>query len=95
MPRVAKKAQDTTANKLTEATKPKIKKPASAYLLFSKDIRPTVVKENPSLTGKEIIQAISARWKDLSDVEKKKYNDLYANAKKEYDELVKQNPIDQ
>ena len=35
-------------NKQKQDTKPKIKRPASAYILFSKDIRSILIKENPT-----------------------------------------------
>ena len=95
MPRITKKQTTPVTENKAEAAKPKIKKPASPYILFSKDIRPVIVKENPSLKGKEVVKAIADRWKALDDAEKKKYADLHEVAKKEYAELMKQNSLNQ
>ena len=87
----ATKVRATKKNdKQTEETKPKIKRPASAYILFSKDIRPTIVKENPTLKAKDIIKIVADKWKELDGTEKKKYEEMHLIAKKEYDELKKQ-----
>lgn len=51
----------------------KPKKPASAYMLFSKEMRPTVVEENPDMSFGEVGRELGARWRALSDDEKAKY----------------------
>ena len=90
--RVMKTRAPKEAKEVTES-KPKIKKPASAYILFSNDIRASVVKENPTLKGKDVVKVIAEKWKTLGAVEKKKYEDLHSTAKKQYEELKKQNDI--
>ena len=69
----------------------KQKRPASAYILFSKDIRPTIVKENPTMKSKEIVKMIAAKWKIMNENEKKKYQEMHLLAKKEYEEKMNQN----
>ena len=88
--RVMKTKAPKEAKEVAES-KPKIKKPASAYILFSKDIRASILKENPSLKAKEVLKVIGEKWKTLGAVEKKKYEDLHSTAKKQYEELKKQN----
>eukprot|EP00960_Hanusia_phi_P028478 747424-Hanusia_phi.AAC.4 len=54
----------------------KPKKPLSAYMLFSNHMRPDVKKANPSASFGEIAKLIGAKWRDLSENEKKKWKDL-------------------
>lgn len=77
-------------NKQKQDTKPKIKRPASAYILFSKDIRSILIKENPTLQSKEIVKLIGERWKQLPSNEKEKYIQKYTKAKQEYEMLIKE-----
>ena len=86
MPRIAKKEQ---VQKTQTETTPKLKRPASAYILFSKDIRSKIVQENPALNHKDITKVIAQEWKSLNDNDKKKYIDMYSTAKKEYEEELK------
>ena len=64
--------------------KPKIKKPMSAYVIFSNIKREEVKKSNPELSPKEILSFLGKLWKGLSDDDKVKYNDLAAQDKVRY-----------
>ncbi|BFU23124.1 high mobility group box domain containing protein [Entamoeba histolytica HM-1:IMSS-B] len=83
------KTKTTTKPKTTDTTQ-KLKRPLSAYFLYSKDVRKSVVEANPTLKNTEIMKIIGEKWKGLSDQEKKKYNDLHDVAKKEYEKLKKE-----
>ena len=60
----------------------KQKRAPTSYMLFSKKIRPQVLKENPEATGVEdSSKLIAKRWKELSDEEKKPYQDEHERLK--------------
>ncbi|XP_023014420.2 mitochondrial transcription factor A [Leptinotarsa decemlineata] len=63
-----------TQNKLTELNIPeKPKKPLSPYLQFIREIRASVVKENPDSSPNDIIKKCAEKWKASSELEKEKY----------------------
>lgn len=53
------------------------KRPSSAYFLFSMSIRSTLLKEYPEAKVPELSKLASARWKQLSDEEKKPFYDEF------------------
>ena len=84
------------ATKPKKTTKKKVKKgpkrPASAFIFFSKVERPKLKAKNPDMAFGEIGKELGKRWKALSDAEKKPYLDqnakakaVYAKAKAEWD----------
>ena len=84
------------ATRPKKTTKKKVKKgpkrPASAFIFFSKVERPKLRAENPDMAFGEIGKELGKRWKALSDAEKKPYLDqnakakaVYAKAKAEWD----------
>jgi len=64
-PKKAKKEKDANAPK----------GPRSAYILFSTEERKNVVKDHPGLAPKEVTTELGARWRKLSEEEKKKYQE--------------------
>ncbi|WVW85685.1 hypothetical protein I302_107723 [Kwoniella bestiolae CBS 10118] len=56
------------------------KRPPSAYIFFQNEIRDEIRNSNPGMSYKDILGVISAKWKDLSDAQKKVYEDAYAKA---------------
>lgn len=61
------------------------KRNKNAYLLFSVDARAKVKEENPDATFGELAKIISAKFKQLSAKEKKKWDDKAAADKERYD----------
>ena len=62
--------------KKTIEKKPKEKKEKKApgpYMVFCKEMRPKIVKENPNMAFGEIGKALGAAWGKLSDAQKAKY----------------------
>ena len=55
------------------APKEKGKKAPGPYMVFCKEMRPKIVKENPGMAFGEIGKALGAAWGKLSDKEKAKY----------------------
>mmetsp|Transcript_36263 Transcript_36263/g.94997 ORF Transcript_36263/g.94997 Transcript_36263/m.94997 type:complete len:1311 (+) Transcript_36263:62-3994(+) len=60
------------------------KKPLSAYLLFTLDVRSEVVAANPSMPQKEIMGLMGAKWKTLGEAEKAQYDAKASEAKAQY-----------
>ena len=67
------------------------KRPLSAFFVFSADRRAAIKEEQPELAVKDIARALGAEWSELSDDDKKPYQDKaevlkvnYAKAMEEY-----------
>ena len=60
------------------------KRNMSAYFLYSIEARPQIKAENPDASFGEIARAISARFKELSDKEKAKWDEKAAADKERY-----------
>ena len=76
--RAAKKANGEPKAKTEKASKkgaPKEKKALTLYMLFCKQARPNIVKENPSLSFGECGRALGLAWGKLSDAEKATYKE--------------------
>lgn len=61
------------------------KKPRSAYIFFCEDMRETVKKENPDLSGKDILRELGARWKTLTAEDKEQYEEQNKEDKVRYE----------
>ena len=60
------------------------KKALSAYLFYVNAQRPRAVKSHPDYTQPQIISHIAAGWRELSDREKKPYQDMADKDKVRY-----------
>jgi hypothetical protein len=49
------------------------KKPLSAYIYFSQEIREVIKRENPTMPVAEIMKEVSARWQRTIKEDKKSY----------------------
>ncbi|CAI0408633.1 unnamed protein product [Linum tenue] len=82
-----KKKKDQTV----DPNKPK--KPASSFLLFSKETRKSLMEERPGTNNSTITALISVKWKELSEEERQVWNSKAAEAmdayKKEMEEYNK------
>ena len=61
------------------------KKPLSAYIYFSQEVREVIKKENPSLPVAEIMKEVSTRWAAMSKAQKGPYEALAQKDKKRYE----------
>ncbi|PRQ17472.1 putative chromatin remodeling & transcriptional activation HMG family [Rosa chinensis] len=68
--------------KLADPNKPK--RPASSYILFSKEARKNLLEERPGINNSTITALISVKWKELSEEERKVWNDQAAEAMEAY-----------
>mmetsp|Transcript_28063 Transcript_28063/g.60928 ORF Transcript_28063/g.60928 Transcript_28063/m.60928 type:complete len:1274 (-) Transcript_28063:360-4181(-) len=66
------------------------KKNPDAITLWHHDNKELVAKENPDLKGLKIVHAVKKMWLALSDEEKAPYLEKEAEAKKEYQEKLKE-----
>ncbi len=61
------------------------KKPLNAFVLFIKERKETLTKENPEIHSLEMIKIIANEWKELSDEKKKPYYERAEADKKRYE----------
>jgi hypothetical protein len=47
------------------------KKPASSFMLFSGEVRQSVLKQNPKLSATDVAKALGQQWKQLTPQKKK------------------------
>ncbi|CAJ0748124.1 2551_t:CDS:2 [Entrophospora sp. SA101] len=57
------------------------KKPASAFLLYQKDVQEQIRKEFPETKWNDVLRIISQRWQNLSNDEKKIYETKFQQAR--------------
>ncbi|GMJ10974.1 3xHigh Mobility Group-box1 [Hibiscus trionum] len=67
---------------ISDPNKPK--KPASSFLLFSKEARKTLVQEREGISNSTLNALISVKWKELSEEERNAWNGKAAAAMEEY-----------
>ncbi|WWC63213.1 uncharacterized protein I303_105813 [Kwoniella dejecticola CBS 10117] len=65
------------------------KRPPSAYIFFQNEIRDEIRNSNPGMSYKDILGVISLKWKDLTDAQRKVYEDAYAKAQIDFVENEK------
>uniref|UniRef100_A0A7N0U7J4 HMG box domain-containing protein n=1 Tax=Kalanchoe fedtschenkoi TaxID=63787 RepID=A0A7N0U7J4_KALFE len=86
-----KKKQAKEGKAEVDPNKPK--KPASSYILFSKEARKNLQEERPGVNNATLSALISVKWKEITDEEKQRWNDKAAQAmdayKKEMEEYKK------
>lgn len=67
----------------------RIKRPRSSYAFFMKAIRQEIAESNPDKNPRELMADIAAAWKNISDSDKDKYNEMAKEDKKRYEEEKK------
>ncbi|KAM0876088.1 hypothetical protein ACQ4PT_036413 [Festuca glaucescens] len=91
---IIKKTKEKRLKKKQENADPnRPKKPASSFLLFSKEARKQLTEERPGVNNSTLNALISVKWKELSGTEKKAWTEKAALGmaayKKELDEYTK------
>lgn len=76
------KRQKKKEEKDVDPNKPK--RPASSFLLFSKEARKTLLEERPGINNSTLTALISVKWKGMSDEEKQSWNLKAAEAMEAY-----------
>ena len=61
-----------------------VKGPHSSYLIYSMDVRPTVIKQNPKASLTETSKIIANQWHKLSPSEREKYTKLAQKDRERY-----------
>ncbi|KAH7513778.1 high mobility group B protein 6 [Ziziphus jujuba] len=77
-----KKKKEKGEKKIVDPNKPK--KPASSYLLFSKEARKNLMEERPGINNSTLNALISVKWKELNEEERKAWNEKAAEAMEAY-----------
>ncbi|CAN6278185.1 unnamed protein product [Urochloa humidicola] len=91
---IIKKTKENRQKKKQENVDPnRPKRPASSFLLFSKEARKQLLEERPGVNNSTLNALISVKWKELSGEERQAWNDKAAPAmaayKKEMEEYTK------
>ncbi|CAN6243804.1 unnamed protein product [Urochloa humidicola] len=91
---IIKKTKENHQKKKQENVDPnRPKRPASSFLLFSKEARKQLLEERPGINNSTLNALISVKWKELSGEERRAWNDKAAPAmaayKKEMEEYTK------
>ena len=66
------------------------KKALSSYMIYVKERKYEIMRDNPSLAFANVMQAVADKWRTLSEEEK-----LYYNSKADEDKQRYQNEMDQ
>ncbi|KAH3674431.1 hypothetical protein WICMUC_003268 [Wickerhamomyces mucosus] len=72
-----KKRFDSEKSKYLSSRPPK--RPLTAFLRYSQEVRPSITSQNPGVSVLEIAKIIGNQWKTLSGSEQQKYKDEYTN----------------
>lgn len=75
-------------DKKQKRAKPAVKRPLSAYVLYTIAVRPSYVEEHPEAKATEVIKALAKSWKDLDESEKQTFVEQAEEAKAKYIEEV-------
>ncbi|CAJ0629216.1 8347_t:CDS:2 [Entrophospora sp. SA101] len=77
-----KKKSKKKRNRIKKPVDPNApKKPASAFLLYQKDVQEQIRKEFPETKWNDVLRIISQRWQNLSNDEKKIYETKFQQAR--------------
>ena len=66
------------------------KKPMTAFMLYSMEVRPSIVKMQPELKFTEIPKVIGEKWQTLPSANKDKYQKLFEQDKLRYEKEKQQ-----
>ncbi|KAF3457874.1 hypothetical protein FNV43_RR02534 [Rhamnella rubrinervis] len=84
-------SKEPTAKRAKKSSKnsDKPKRPPTAFFIFMDDFRKTYKEENhESMAAKSVAKEAGAKWKSMTDEEKKPYTDKAAELKAEYDKAL-------
>ncbi|XP_068246683.1 PMS1 protein homolog 1-like [Palaemon carinicauda] len=66
-----------------------VKRPSSAFIFFSRDIRPHVLADNPGKDFAYVAKEMANRWKELSSETKKYYEDMAKEDSERYQKEIR------
>ncbi|KAF8027716.1 hypothetical protein BT93_E0590 [Corymbia citriodora subsp. variegata] len=81
---IIKKTKQNRQKKKDAADPNKPKRPASSFILFSKEARKSLTEERPGITNSTLNALISVKWKEMSEEERGTWNARAAEAKAAY-----------
>jgi hypothetical protein len=84
--RSLKKAKDEKPKKAKKSKEKEdgVKRAKSAYNFFCEEQRPKIVKENSDAKPKDVMRKLGEAWKEVSEDQKKRYDELAAKDKERY-----------
>ncbi|EGD82590.1 hypothetical protein PTSG_03243 [Salpingoeca rosetta] len=59
------------------------------YMCFNKEVRPAIMQQHPNASVTEVAKLIGAQWRQLTDEQKKPYNDMARTDRERYKEAMK------
>ncbi len=72
-------------NAVKKAEPEGLKRPLSAYFLFQEERRESIKKENPTMSHKELVQAMGQEWNTMDSKKKEKFEKKAKELKQAYD----------
>jgi len=60
------------------------KRPGSSFMLFSEEVRPTIVKQNPKMKTTDVAKALGQQWKQLTPQKKKRFEEKALQLKEQW-----------
>jgi uncharacterized protein (DUF736 family) len=68
------------------------KRPLSAYILFCRDQRNSIKESHPEYKVTDITKELGVQWRNISEKDKKYYENLASKEKSRYQNEIKDNP---
>lgn len=72
--------------KMADPSKPK--RPKSSYLHFCEYHREGVKNDNPGIKIGDLMKKLGEKWRNASDEDKRKFNDLHQEGKDKYEDEI-------
>lgn len=77
---------NTFDQRMAKTTTSLPKRPLSPFLVFAKEMRERMKKENPKLTVSELMKQIGMEWTKMSQEEKRRYSKIAKDDRVRYDD---------
>ncbi|KAI9506743.1 hypothetical protein GGI25_006142 [Coemansia spiralis] len=84
IPHSPSKTEKSTQTHATRRDPDLPKRPMNAYLIYSAEARAVINRKFPDLPPKEVLVKIGQSWKDLTNEQRQKYNDMAKVYKSKY-----------
>ena len=92
--RKSSKPKDKEKIKKEKNEESKVKRAKSAYIFFCEDKREQITRLHPDKETKDIFKLIGDSWSKLSDLDKRKYQEMADKDKERYERECKEKGIE-
>lgn len=76
--------QPELASKRIKRTKSEVKKPVSKWIIFSSEIRPIILKENPNMQFAEVAKTVADLYRNMSANDVERLDNIVLKDKERY-----------